>query len=91
MYAHSHLDFLAESQNKMIKDEYNVLLIEHNMERLQHKVNSIISHKYDNIQVKMLTKLKEGYKRELVDSLQYIHRFAKCCFVLHLMYKTMKV
>jgi hypothetical protein len=91
MYAHSHLDFLAESQSKMIKDEYNVLLIEHNMERLQHKVNSIISHKYENIQVKMLDHIKEGYKRELVNSLQYIHCFAKCCSVFASPNKTMKV
>lgn len=80
MYTYSYMDFLAESQNNVIlKDGSIALLIDTNMERLIHKVNSIISHKYDHIEIKTYDFLKGGFKKDLVDGLKYIHRFLRCC------------
>lgn len=78
VYAHSYIDFLSESQHEFIKDEHNLLLINDNMDRLRHKVNSIISHKYTFINMRIYNKICGDYKKHLVCGLKNIYRFAKC-------------
>jgi hypothetical protein len=82
VYAFSPLDYVQDSLNKTMKDVHTVLVIRENMERLLHKMNSIISHRYEDIHIKTFNILKTGFNRELVDGLEHIHklyRFFQLC------------
>jgi hypothetical protein len=81
VYSYSHIDFLAESQYDIIKDGYAALSIHDNIDRLRHKINSIISHEYTHVNMTIHNKLQSDFKRSLVNGLTHIHRFVNFCTI----------
>lgn len=75
------IDVLRECQKGLTADDYKVFMnhnIEKNKQRLRHKLNSIISHRYSKVTVKITNNVEGDFKRTLISGLTKLHNLLSC-------------
>lgn len=81
VFVANELDVWREYQKGLTEDNYKVFMnhtIQKNMQRLRHKINSIISHKYSKVTVKVVNNVEGDFRRTLIDGLTNIDKLVSC-------------
>jgi hypothetical protein len=72
VYSFDNITALCDIQKEVINNESKVFNIndKNNIERLKHKLNSIISHKYTGCSIKIVNTVQGDYQHNIVEKLK---------------------
>lgn len=81
VYCYNDLLIIKDFDKCIITDKNKVVYIDNNKERLVHKLNSIISHKYVSKDVKIVNKITSDYQKGIVEQFyKDINKYFLCFF-----------